>query len=70
MKSIKILDCTLRDGGCVNNFNFGIDYMKQILHSLEAAGVEYIECGYIDEKNGTETGRTQYCSEEAIRDHS
>ena len=69
MKSIKILDCTLRDGGCVNNFNFGIDYMKQILHSLEAAGVEYIECGYIDEKNGTETGRTQYCSEEAIRDH-
>lgn len=69
MKSIQILDCTLRDGGCVNNFNFGLDYMNQILHALEDAGVEYIECGYIDEKNGSETGRTQYCNEEAIRDH-
>lgn len=69
MKSIKILDCTLRDGGCVNNFDFGTDYMKQILHALEESGVEYIECGYIDEKNGSETGRTQYCNEEVIRDN-
>jgi 4-hydroxy 2-oxovalerate aldolase len=69
MKNIQILDCTLRDGGCVNNFNFGIEYMDQIIHSLEAAGADMIECGYIDEKNGSETGRTQYCSEEAIVNH-
>ena len=67
--NIQILDCTLRDGGCVNNFNFGTEYMNKILHSLEAAGVDIIECGYIDEKNGSETGRTQYCCEEVIRDH-
>lgn len=69
MKKIQILDCTLRDGGCVNNFNFGTEYMEKVLHSLEASGVDVIECGYIDEKNGSETGRTQYCSEDVIRDN-
>lgn len=60
MKDIKVLDCTLRDGGCVNNFNFGTTYMKQILSGIEQSGAEIIECGYIDEKNGTKEGRTQY----------
>ncbi len=69
MKTIQILDCTLRDGGCVNNFNFGKEYMEKILHSVESAGMEMIECGYIDEANGSEMERTQYCCEEAIRDH-
>ena len=31
MKSIKVLDVTLRDGGCVNNFDFGIAHMNKIL---------------------------------------
>ncbi|MDD6157405.1 MAG: pyruvate carboxyltransferase [Lachnospiraceae bacterium] len=53
----------------MNNFNFGTEYMEAILHSLEAADVDIIECGYIDEKNGSEEGRTQYCCEEVIRDH-
>ncbi len=67
MRTLKILDCTLRDGGCVNNFNFGQDYMEKILHSLECAEVDIIECGYIDEKNGSETERTQYCDEQVIK---
>ncbi len=69
MKTIQILDCTLRDGGCVNNFNFGKEYMDKILHSLESAGLEMIECGYIDAANGSKTERTQYCCEEVIRDY-
>ena len=66
MNSIKILDVTLRDGGCVNDFNFGQAYMDTILSHLEASGVDYIELGYIDEKNGSEQGRTQYRSEQVI----
>lgn len=69
MRNIQVLDCTLRDGGCVNNFDFGAEYMNQILHSLEASQVEIIECGYIDEKNGSESERTQYKNEEVIRDN-
>lgn len=68
MNSIKVLDVTLRDGGCVNNFNFGTDYIEKILSSLEQSGVDIIELGYIDEQNGTARGRTQYCNEEVIRE--
>lgn len=69
MKSVKVLDVTLRDGGCVNNFNFGQDYMDKILSSLEKSDVDIIELGYIDSINGTEMGRTQYCNEKVITKH-
>ena len=51
MKSLKVLDVTLRDGGCVNNFKFGQTYMEKILAAQEASGVDVIEMGYIDDKN-------------------
>lgn len=69
MRSVKVLDVTLRDGGCVNDFNFGQSYMDQILSALEASGVECIELGYLDNKKGTEQGRTQYSSEQVIPQH-
>lgn len=69
MGKIKVLDVTLRDGGCVNNFNFGQVYMNKILAALESSGVEYIELGYIDENKGSEQGRTQYCNEKVITEN-
>lgn len=66
MNSLKVLDVTLRDGGCVNNFNFGQTYMEKILAAQEASGVEIIEMGYIDENKGSTSGRTQYLSEQVI----
>lgn len=68
MKDIKVLDCTLRDGGCVNDFNFGSIYMRQILLAIEQSGADIIECGYIDEKKGSMEGRTQYLNEHVIED--
>ncbi len=66
MNSIKVLDVTLRDGGCVNNFNFGHNYMNKILKAQELSGLDIIEVGYLDEKKGTEFERTQWVSVEAI----
>ena len=66
MNSIKVLDVTLRDGGCVNNFNFGQIYMEKILAAQEASGVDVIEMGYIDENKGSTSGRTQYLNEQVI----
>ncbi len=66
MKSLKVLDVTLRDGGCVNDFNFGQAYMSKILAAQEAAGVDVIELGYIDECKGSCAGRTQYKNEQVI----
>ena len=68
MNSLKVLDVTLRDGGCVNDFNFGQVYMEKILAAQEASGVEVIEMGYMDEKKGTLGGRTQYANEQVIHE--
>lgn len=66
MNSLKILDVTLRDGGTVNDFNFGQTYMEKILAAEEDSGVDIIELGYIDEQKGSESGRTQFLNERII----
>lgn len=67
-RDIKLLDCTLRDGGIVIDFNYGADRMETIKKALESSGVEYIECGYIDEKKGSSEGRTCFDHESSIAD--
>ena len=52
-KRIKILDCTLRDGGYVNNWNFGFDNIKNIVKELQNACVDYIETGFLTDKKIT-----------------
>jgi len=69
MKAVKVLDVTLRDGGCVIDFNFGQNYMDQILNGLEKSCVDIIEVGYLDSAKGTVQGRTQFCDEQAIIQH-
>lgn len=46
-KQIKLLDCTLRDGGHVNNWNFGKQSIKGIIHRLSMARVDIIELGLL-----------------------
>ena len=65
-RKIELLDCTLRDGGIVINFDYGMERMQKIKTTLENSGVEYIECGYIDEKKGSSEGRTCFDNEVSI----
>ncbi len=65
-RKIELADVTLRDGGIVVNFDFGLERMQRIKATLEASGVEYIEIGYIDEKKGSPSGRTCFENEIAI----
>lgn len=44
-KKFFLLDCTLRDGGYVNNWEFDNPTAIQILEGLYQAGVDIIECG-------------------------
>lgn len=56
MTPVKILDCTLRDGGYVNNFAFGKRGAKEIVTQLVASGVECVEIGFLrDRRQGAET---------------
>lgn len=65
-RKIRLLDCTLRDGGIVINFDYGSERMQRIKDTLEKSGVEYIECGYIDSKKGSPEGRTCFDNEVSI----
>lgn len=47
MNRVKILDCTLRDGGYINNWKFGKDAIKNIINHLTDAKIDIIECGFI-----------------------
>lgn len=65
-RKIELVDVTLRDGGIALNFDFGMERMQKIKASLEASGVDFIECGYIDEKKGSPEGRTCFDNETSI----
>jgi len=43
---IKILDCTIRDGGLVNDHKFDESFVKAVYETCVAAGVDYCELGY------------------------
>ena len=47
MDKIKVLDCTLRDGGYINDWNFGERVIKQVIAQLIDANVDLIEVGVL-----------------------
>ncbi len=47
MSKIHILDCTLRDGGYINKWNFGKENIREIITNLDAANVDIVECGFL-----------------------
>lgn len=65
-RRIELVDVTLRDGGIIVDFNFGLKRMQMIKTVLETSGVEYIETGYIDDKKGSSTERTCFDNEQTI----
>jgi 4-hydroxy 2-oxovalerate aldolase len=69
-KDIKVFDCTIRDGGLVNNFQFNDEFVQGVYDTCVAAGVDYMEIG----KNNSPTlqspdefGAWNFCKEEDIR---
>jgi 4-hydroxy 2-oxovalerate aldolase len=43
---MKILDCTLRDGGNLNDWQFPWQTIEYVVTELAASGMDYIEVGY------------------------
>ena len=62
MSNIKILDCTLRDGGYINDWAFKDSHTKKILKALDTSHVDIIECGYLNDKKGATNNTTLFDS--------
>lgn len=67
---IKVVDCTLRDGGLVNDFFFADDFVKELYQANLKAGVDYMEFGYKASKelfDVNKFGKWKFCDDKDIR---
>lgn len=67
---IKVVDCTLRDGGLVNNFYFTDEFVKDLYLANIKAGVDYMEFGYKASReifDPDKFGKWKFCAEQDIR---
>lgn len=60
--NIKILDCTLRDGGYVNNWDFGESTIHSIINKLIEANIDIIECGFLSQTKNTSCNKSIFNS--------
>jgi 4-hydroxy 2-oxovalerate aldolase len=67
---IKVHDCTVRDGGLMNNHNFADDFVRKVYQACVDSGVDYMEFGYKADKKifkREEYGAWKFCDEEDLR---
>lgn len=67
---IKVLDCTIRDGGLMNDHKFGDEIVKAVYQACAAAGIDYMEFGYKASRrifSPAQFGAWKYCTEDDIR---
>ncbi|MDD2752655.1 MAG: aldolase catalytic domain-containing protein [Candidatus Omnitrophica bacterium] len=69
-EKIKILDCTIRDGGLMNNHDFDLRFVREVYKALSEAGVDYMEIGYKNSKrlfSPKEFGKWKFCDDDDIK---
>jgi len=62
-----ILDCTLRDGGYYNQWNFGHDVVNRYLRAMAAAQVDVVELGLRSLKNHGFKGPNAFTSDAYLK---
>ena len=67
---LKVLDCTIRDGGLINKHQFDDAFVRAVYDTCVAAGVDYMEIGYKNSDQqfpADQFGDWRHCHEHAIR---
>ena len=67
---LKVLDCTIRDGGLVNEHQFEDDFVRAVYEACVEAGIDYMEIGYKNSKKlfpSEQFGPWRRCAEQDIR---
>jgi 4-hydroxy 2-oxovalerate aldolase len=69
--NVKVLDCTIRDGGCCNEWRFSTDFVRRTYRALAASGIEYMEIGYRSSPGTFDRERVgpwRYCDDPVLAD--
>lgn len=67
---IKVLDCSVRDGGLINKWQFSDELVRETYIHCAKAGVDYVEIGYKADPglfDPAEYGRMRFCKEDDVR---
>ncbi len=67
---IKVVDCTIRDGGLMNKSNFPLETVKTVYSAICKSGVDIVELGYRNSKkffDPKEYGAWRFCDEEMLK---
>lgn len=67
---IKIVDCSIRDGGLINKWQFSDEFVRETYKAIAEAGVDYMEIGYKASKDlfdPKEFGKWRFCDEDEIK---
>jgi len=67
---IKVLDCTVRDGGLINDHMFEDGFVRAIYDACIEAGIDYMEMGYKASKKifaRDKFGDWKFCDEDDLR---
>lgn len=67
MRNIQLLDCTLRDGGYINDWDFGHNKIINIYERVISSNVDIIEVGFIDERRPFDINRSIFPDTESIQ---
>lgn len=68
-EQIKVLDCTIRDGGLINKHDFDHRFVHEVYKAIAASGVDYMEIGYKNSKelfSPKEYGAWKFCDDDVI----
>ena len=66
MKKITLLDCTLRDGGYYNNWDFSNELVNEYLKVMSLVGINYVELGFRSFKSRGFKGPSWYTTDSYI----
>ena len=65
--NVNFLDCTLRDGGYYNNWDFSVDIINRYLGAMKAVEVDVVELGFRFLKNEGFKGACAYTTDEFLQ---
>ncbi len=66
-RKISLLDCTLRDGGYVNDWNFGYENLTSMFERLVSSGIDIVEVGFLDERRSFDKNRSIMPNTDCVR---
>jgi 4-hydroxy 2-oxovalerate aldolase len=69
-EQIKVMDCTVRDGGLINDHYFTDDFVRAVYKALSKSGIDYMEMGYRSSKElypPENFGPWKYCDDDKVR---